>query len=267
MKLNMFWVYDLPGWIFGTLTVAFFLTVGLGGYFATRRWVHSLHHEDQSHNDIVGYYLNGITVFYGVTLGLLMVAVWTNFSETDAKVDREAATLSALYRDVSTYPEPARTELRNELRTYCRDVIDVTWPEQKKGLVPEVNLSVLDKVQQQLAIFEPVTEGQKVLHAEAFHEFNQLIEQRRLRKDSVNEGLSMSIWVLVFAGAFITLATTWFFHLKKQAMHFWMTVLMSTLLGLMIYLLAAMDYPFRGNLSVSPAPFQAVYERVMQDGK
>jgi hypothetical protein len=100
----MYWVYDLSNLSFGSLTIAVFLLVGLGGYFATRKWVRSLHHEDHSYNDIVGFYLAALTVFYGITLGLLMVGVWANFSDTDGKVSREASTLAALYRDVSVYP-------------------------------------------------------------------------------------------------------------------------------------------------------------------
>jgi hypothetical protein len=47
-------------------------------------------------------------------------------------------------------------------------------------------------------------------------------------------------------------------------MHFWMTALLSSLLGLMIFLLAAMDHPYLGNLSVGPDAFQVVYDQTMQ---
>jgi len=43
-----------------------------------------------------------------------------------------------------------------------------------------------------------------------------------------------------------------------------MTILMSSLLGLMIFLLAAMDHPFRGELSVGPEPFEMIYEQIMK---
>jgi hypothetical protein len=43
-----------------------------------------------------------------------------------------------------------------------------------------------------------------------------------------------------------------------------MTALLSSLLGLMIFLLAAMDHPFRGHLSVSSDAFQIVYEQTIQ---
>jgi hypothetical protein len=34
---------------------------------------------------------------------------------------------------------------------------------------------------------------------------------------------------------------------------------------LMIFLLAAMDHPFRGNLSVGPEPFEIVYDPLMRN--
>jgi hypothetical protein len=43
-----------------------------------------------------------------------------------------------------------------------------------------------------------------------------------------------------------------------------MTALLSSLLGLMIFLLAAMDHPYLGNLSVGPDAFQVVYDQTMQ---
>jgi hypothetical protein len=50
-------------------------------------------------------------------------------------------------------------------------------------------------------------------------------------------------------------------------MHLWMTLFLSALLGLLIYLLGALDGPFRGEISVSPEPFEIMYARRMQAGK
>jgi hypothetical protein len=38
--------------------------------------------------------------------------------------------LAALYRNVSTFPDPKRAELQADLREYARQVIDVAWPLQ-----------------------------------------------------------------------------------------------------------------------------------------
>jgi hypothetical protein len=265
--MNLYWVYDLPTWLFGALTIAVTLAVGLGGLYATRKWVWRVHGDRHSHNEVVGYYLGAVCVFYGVTLGLLAVGTWQTYSEVDTRVGEEAAAVGALFRGVSNFPDPNRTELQTDLRQYTRQVIDVAWPLQRRGIVPVSEGVVLSDLQTHLSTFEPRTEGQKALYAEALRGFNQIAELRGRRLQSVRAGLPGWLWTIVFAGAFINIAVTWFFDLRSWSMHFWMTVMLATLLGLLIFLLGAMDNPFRGGISVGPEPFVLVYERRMQAGK
>jgi hypothetical protein len=250
----MHWIYNLPNWLLGALSVLVFCAFGITGLAVTRKWVPSLHHVTLSHNDIVGYYFGAITVLYGITLGLLMVDVWSTFTEAEGKVDREAGALAALYLDVSHYPDPSRHLLQ---------VIDTSWPQQRRGLMPKGNLVTIAVIAYDLATFEPTSNGEKDLHAESYRQFNDLVQYRRSRLLSVTAGLSGALWTLVLLGAGINIAVTWCFHLQNQRMHVWMTVLISSLLGLMIFLLAAMDHPYLGRLSVSSEPFQLVYEQVM----
>ena len=77
--MNFYWVYDLPTWLFAVLTIAVTVAVGLAGLFATRKWVRRIHGDVHSHNDVVGFYLGAVCVFYGITLGLLAVATWQKF--------------------------------------------------------------------------------------------------------------------------------------------------------------------------------------------
>ncbi|MFZ0502110.1 MAG: hypothetical protein WAM44_00290, partial [Chthoniobacterales bacterium] len=78
--MNLYWVYDLPTWLFAILTIAVTIVVGLISLFATRKWVRSIHGSEHSHNEVVGYYLGAVCVFYGITLGLLAVATWQNYN-------------------------------------------------------------------------------------------------------------------------------------------------------------------------------------------
>jgi hypothetical protein len=265
--MNLYWVYDLPIWLFGLLSVAVAVAVGLGGFYATRRWVRGVHRDQHSHNDIVGFYLGAICLFYGITLGLLAVGTWQAYSDLDAKVGEEASALAALYRDVSSFPDPKRSELQADLREYARQVIDVAWPLQRRGIVPQNAAGTLEALQSHLASFEPMTEGQKTRYAETYREFDRIVELRRIRLKSVVAGLPMPLWSVVLVGAFVNIAVTWFFDMRSQSMHFWMTIMFSGLLGLLIFLLAAMDNPFRGDISVGPEAFELVYKQLMQPGK
>jgi len=247
--------------------VLVFCAFGITGLAATRKWASSLHQADLSYNDIVGYYFGNVTVLYGITLGLLMVGDWSTLTETQEKVDREASTLAAFYLDVSQYPEPVRGRLQNDLRRYTREVIEVAWPEQQRGVIPRGNVAVVANLGNDLAAFEPASEAQKLLQMESCKKFNQLVEGRRSRLLGVTAGLSGALWALVLIGAVINIAVTWCFHLRNQKMHFWMTALTSSLLGLMIFLLAAMDHPYLGKISVSLQPFQLIYSDLMKPGE
>ena len=124
------------------------------------------------------------------------------------------------------------------------------WPLQRRGIAPQNTDSAVNALQTHLGSFEPSTEGQKTLHAEAYREFDRIVELRRTRLRSVTAGLPAPLWYVLLVGAFFNIAVSWFFHMKSQSMHFWMTVMLSGLLGLLIFLLAALDHPFLGAISV-----------------
>ena len=140
--MNMYWVYDLPNWLFGILTIGITEAIGLGGLYATRNFVRRIHAGDVSYNGIVGWYLSAVCLFYGITLGLLAVGTWQTYSDVESKVGEEASAIGALYRDVSSFPEPNRGELQADLQQYARQVIDVdekfalryTWPNRPEAL-------------------------------------------------------------------------------------------------------------------------------------
>ena len=230
----------------------------------TRKFVRNVHQTDHSHNDIVGYYLAAVTVFYGITLGLVAVGTWNTYSEVETKVDREAQIVASLYRDVSSYPEPSRTLLTGDLRDYVRQVIDVSWPQQRKGIVPAGSSLMMDSLQQHIIAYEPNTAGQQILHAETYKQFNNLVEARRSRLDSVNASIPTSLWALVIIGALISITVTLFFDTASFSMHVCMTTLMSGLLGLIIFLVGTLDNPFRGRVSVGPQPLEKVYQQLMR---
>ena len=262
--MSLYWLYDLPNWVFGLISIGFFVLLGLAGLWSTRRWVRRQHKVDHSHNDIVSYFLAAVTVFYGITLGLLAVGAWTNYSDVESKVDHEAQNMASLYRDLCAYPQPIQGVLRDDLRQYTRQVIDVAWPEQQRGVVPVSSGGYLNKFQGDLTGFQPATQAQAIIHQEAYRQFNDLVESRRARLNSVGAHMPFALWILVVLGALITIAVTLFFDTASLSLHGWLTLLLSMLLGLMIFLIGVLDHPFRGKGSVSAAPIAYVYDQLMR---
>lgn len=253
---------DFPEWAFCLTIVALFVVAALGGQAVMRpvlrRWFGG-----REFNDLVGLYISAFGVLYGITLGLISVAAWENFGEVEGLVSQEAAAVAALYRSVDCYSEPIRTELTGMLRDYTRQIIDVSWPEMRRGIVPLGGHPLIVRFQQRLVAFEPQTEAQIALHRESLYRFNQTIEFRRLRMDCVEWRLPTILWVVVLAGSMMSFVLTWLLVVENEVLHNVLTGIMAVLLGLLIYFLLTLDLPFEGQHSVGPDSLELIYEQVM----
>jgi hypothetical protein len=258
------WIYDLPSWQFGLLTVTLFASVACGGLLVARGPIRRSFRLSDDTNEVVNSYFAGVGVFYGLLLGLVAVATWQNFDDASTLVSKEAAALGALYRDVSSYPEPLRDGLQGRLREYATYVIEQAWPEQQQGRIATGGNRIMGEFQRSLMSFKPVTPGEIVLHTEAFQAFNHLIEARRQRLDAVNSGLPAVLWSVVLVGAALSIVMSYFFHISDSKLHLVLTALLGTFIGLMVYLTAAVDRPFRGDISLTPDSYQLILDGLMK---
>jgi hypothetical protein len=258
-------VFDTPLVIAGTAIILMLCVFALAGLLVVRRFVLPRMRIRPEDSEFSGTMVQGVMVFYGLAVALIAVGAFEAYSDASRIVSVEAAELGALYRDVSNYPEPTRTELRQSLREYAEYVIHTAWPAQRKGQVARRGIEMLNGVQSSMAAFEPATEGQKILHAEALRAYNQLLEARSLRLDAVvGTGLPGLLWVLVLAGAAISLSATFFFSVADVRLHAVLVTLLATFIGLVIFMIFAFDRPFRGDLGLEPQPYQLVLDKIMR---
>lgn len=257
-------IYDLPDWLFGMLTVVLFTLFACGGLALMRPWIRKHLRLSDDSNEVVNAYFAGVGVLYGLLLGLVAVATWQNFDAASALISKEAAALGALYRDVGSYPEPLKGQLQQELKDYVAHVIEQDWPAQQQGRMLNGGTLLLGQIQRTLLAYQPASSGQAVLHAEAFRTFNHLIEARRERIDAVDGGLPAVLWSVVLIGAVLSIVVTYFFHVGDQKLHLILTGILGIFIGLMVFLTAAVDHPFRGQVSVSPDSYRLILENLMQ---
>jgi len=259
----LYWLYDIPTLLAVGLFAAVFVSVcWMGIILLSPRLVPVVHHQPGL-DEILGDYLQYFGVIYGLLLGLLAVATYQNHSDVEKAVANEASSLAALYRDISAYPEPDRTDLKNLIREYTRSTIEDAWPLQRQGLDPwKVNRAA--PLQVRLAAFEPKTKSQEGLHDAALHQFNDFFQDRRNRIFSVTTGIPPIMWYTVAVGALLNLLLIWLFNLRLSV-HLLLGGVISFFTGTMICLIVLLDHPFRGEVGVSPQAFELIYSQMMQD--
>lgn len=262
--MNFFWIYDLPNWAVFFLINFIFITVSVGGMLLTRKYVERKVGLKRANNAYVSYFISATGVFYGITVGLIAVGTWEKYSETSEIVSNEASALAALYRDVSSYPEPTRSQLTSTLKEYTQYIIHDAFPLQRQGLIPAHGTEIVTVFQKILYKFEPVGESQAIIHAETLSQFNVLAEIRRRRLISVAEGLPPMLWWVIIFGGLLNLFLSFLFVMRNNFLHVLLNLVLGAMVGTLVFLIAAMDHPFRGEFSVSPEAYQNVYDQLMK---
>jgi len=257
-----FWIYDQPTWVMAIVFSVAFAAFGIAGLIVFRRTTYQWMHRSERTNEVVGFAMSSFALLYGLLLGLLAVAAYGSYTGMGDGVTKEASSLSALYRDISGLPEPKRSELQASLRAYTREVIDKSWPLQRKGVVPTGAGKIMKGVVAQLQAFRPASLGEQALFSESLSQLNTLLALRGSRLASVNSGIPDVLWAVVLIGALVNIVLIWMINTERHV-HLIITGTLSAFMGLVIFLIVAMDYPFRGEVSIDAAPFEQVYTMVM----
>jgi Protein of unknown function (DUF4239) len=262
--MNFYWVYDLPNWAFYLLSItATSLFSLLGSFLFTKkleRWLGLI----PENNSIIGTFLSLSGLFYGVTLGLITVSCFENYNGTSDIVNNESSALAALYSDINILAKPEKQQMKNTLKVYTTYVVNEAWPLQRVGKVPKGGNVIMDTFESQFARYEPANEKDVVIYEEVLRQYNVLIEKRRLRLNSIDSNLPSIIWLILFTGAFVNIILTWLLISSNKKLDIIIHILSGTLLGSLIFLIAAMDNPFRGEYSVGSESFQKLLEGLMK---
>jgi len=257
-------LFDLPLWFIGPAIIVALCLFSFFGLTVVRHFVLPRIRVETSDSEFSGAMLQSVMVFYGLAVALISVSVWQTYSEVSSQVSLEATALAALYRDVGGYPEPVRSNLQNGIREYTQYVIKEAWPLQRRGEVPKGGVDVMNRFQETLFAVEPSTENQKLLHTECLRAYNELIKARRLRLDAVQTGLPTVMWVVILLGALIGLTASFFFRVDDIRLQLIQVFLLAIFIGLIIFMIFALDRPFRGDLGIGPDPYQLIYDQLMR---
>ena len=98
--------------------------------------------------------------------------------------------------------------------------------------------------------------------------YNEMLEQlhdlgnaRRERLLAARQGLPPILWVVLILGGVITVGFTYLFGLNNTLVHLLMVAALALIISLSLFTVAALDYPFKGDIRIHPAPYEQDLER------
>jgi hypothetical protein len=118
-------VYSIPSWLLFLLLVGGSVVLTWLGTVLLRRI--TTDPMDEKHNEVAGFIFATVGVLYAVLLAFTVIIVWEQYLSAESAVSQEAAALITIAHDASSFPEPERSQVYEQLRAYAQFVTNEEW--------------------------------------------------------------------------------------------------------------------------------------------
>jgi hypothetical protein len=213
-------------------------------------------------NQVAGFKFSVIGTLYAVLLAFVVIVVWQNYNKTNTAVRNEAKAVGDLTQLSYALPEPEGSEIRGSLGDYVNSVRQSEWATMARGLPSSTTADKLAHLTQ--AIFD--------VRSDQFHDlalFQQglrllgvIEDSRSERLDSADGSVPPVLWLVLVAGAMITLGYPAFFGTTNLLAQTLMTAALAALVALSFLPALVLDFPFTGRAALPSQLFQGALEQM-----
>jgi tryptophan-rich sensory protein len=251
-------IYRIPDGLLCLVVIGLVAAVSMAGLWL----VHHRVPEDvrRRHNEIAGYLINVVGVIFAVILAFLAVAVWEAAGRAQDVVEAEANEATDIIRNAGVYPEAVARRLRAGLQEYLTIVVTEEWRLQQDGAMSPRAWHTIEDVHTAILAFKPGTPGESIVHEIVLRHVDDLINARRSRQHLMGSSLNPVIWIVLFVLTVLTIVSCYFIGSHGIRVQMTLTAFVGAAIGAMLSLIIALDYPFRGSVSIDPVPFQRVLD-------
>jgi hypothetical protein len=201
--------------------------------------------------------VNALTLvgtLYAVVVGFAVVVVWQSVTDTQQTISTEANALANLEHISRGYPVEVRRQVLEAAQTYDRLVIHDEWPAMEHGESSERADAALVELWGVYTDMSPEHRGNQ-LYQESVDTLSTLADSRRLRLLAAADNVPMIMWMLIYLGAGLILVLCFAVGVSGQWRGRIIVASLSGTLAITIFLVAALDGPFKGALRVAPDAF------------
>jgi hypothetical protein len=235
---------------------------GAIGVLVGRRIMHG--HVAEGHNDVLVPIFLTVGVIYAVLLGFTVVAEWEFYDAAKTNTSEEAALLVPLYRQTRVMDEVKGDEMRHLIRSYAERVVH-GWDAFRHGTRNTAAGAASNEIIRVFASMTPATKARELVAAQFLQTFSQMVLDRNKRYVHATEALSPIMWVGIVIGGILTIGLSFIIYMERRWPHVLGVAVMSTLIGMLLFMVALLSRPFHGPLAIDPAPFEqvlAVFDQV-----
>ncbi len=234
-----------------TLFIGVIAAISVAGAFIFHRYVPN--EALEQHNEIAGFVFAVVGVVYAVLLAFFAIGVWERFEAAEMRTYDEAGRLIVVYRKADLFPQVHT--IRAEVARYTKLVSNREWSEMYAGGHDAQARVLIERIAFQVRHLRITSLAQQNVHAAMVASLDDALVDRDYRIALGTVGVNGFLWAILIAGAAATILFSYLFAYKSRWSRLAIVGLLAFTLGLVLYLIAAVDYPFRGEVRVGPEAF------------
>ncbi|HEX8895322.1 MAG TPA: hypothetical protein VF783_18490 [Terriglobales bacterium] len=155
----------------------------------------------------------------------------------------------------------------SKLVRYLKSIIEDAWPAQRRREITEKGIEDLLELGRRIITFEPTTDRHSVVYGEVMRGFNTLVEFRRRRIEAASFADPGSLWAIVLLGATFSILASYVFNIHSLLVHGLMIGLLTSMIALLVFFIAATDHPYRGANAIDPVAYKIVLHDLCSTNK
>jgi hypothetical protein len=214
----------------------------------------------RAHNEVTGNIFACAGGLYSLLLAFVVFLVWDGFNDASSHADMEFSVAKGLYRDIQYYPDSVVAKrIKDVYLDYVHKVVTEEYPAMaREEAVPMTSKRAFDKVFIAIEQMEPQNTVQTSRGDEMFRHLNELATNRSLRQLSASSGIPFELWLPLLIGGLITLIFITMLDIENVKLHIFLSALLGAFIGLVMYLIVILDYPFSGYMSIQPTGYEEI---------
>jgi len=248
------------------LTILLVITIVIVGMFLfIFKYVTRTCDFNDSSNASVGIWLGIVGVPVGVVLAFIVSTTWSAFSDAQAKENAEATNLLLLYNLLDALP--GAEAIQEQIKVYTEFIIKVEFPLMEQGIQSIEGLNMITSIGDAIYELNPETSQETTLYSEAITMFESIMSLRIARLGYAVYGLAPELWWVLILGVIIVIFMSFFVYCRSFTLQVIMTCMSAAVLVSLLFLIVALNYPYRGDFGLDSLPFQIALANMVPDGE
>ncbi|MFI6497948.1 hypothetical protein [Nonomuraea typhae] len=233
--------------------------VGLAAYVANRVIPAQTR---QDYRESSGLITGIVGTLFAISIGLVVVAAWNQVNTATETSATEASNLTDVYWYSRSLPAPQRATLQTLATGYATTVIKEEWPLMAgQHRLSQNAWRASEQLRGFFQTIQPEGGGPSARYGQAMTRMQAVLDARRSRAQMADTGVPPLLWVALAGCGLIALLPAVLCGSTNRAVHVTLAAAVGAMVGLVLYLVYQLDFPFSGGISVSPAAFEQALDR------